>query len=114
MGRTVEFPLETGGTVLVQVDEAAPSGTVMRGMSVEDKLEQADRTFEAALQPIAAVAQSVLAKLSHLATAPDEITVDFGIELTGHLGAVLASTDVGAQLHVSLVWKARASSSVGS
>jgi hypothetical protein len=44
--RTVEFPVEAGGTVLVQVPDELPAGQVMRGRAAEATIDRADQTFE--------------------------------------------------------------------
>ena len=44
MKRLVEFPLEEGGSIVVEIDEPETGGTVRAGR--EDKIEKARETFE--------------------------------------------------------------------
>ena len=103
---TVEFPLESGGHLLVRVEDAVGAGGVVtRGGPVAASLERAESTFEAALGTIEVVAQGVLAKLARLAQAPSEVHVEFGLELTARAGAILAAAGTTAQLKVGLTWR---------
>ena len=103
--RTVEFPVEAGGTVLVQVPDEVPAGPVMRGRTVEATIDRADQTFEMALSTVRTVAQGVVTQLKDLAVQPKEVTVEFGVELMGKTGAVLVAASASAQLKVSLTWR---------
>jgi hypothetical protein len=103
--RTVEFPVEAGGTVLVQVPDEVPAGPVMRGRTAEATIDRADQTFEMALSTVRTVAHGVVIQLKDLAVQPQEVTVEFGIELTGRTGAVLVAASASAQLKVSLTWR---------
>jgi Trypsin-co-occurring domain 1 len=101
----VEFPLEAGGTVVVQVEQDASQLPVTRGgLSVQDAVERADEKFEAALSTVRTVAQGVLAQLAGLTVRPDTVTVEFGVELTGKAGAILVASAASAHLKVSLTW----------
>jgi hypothetical protein len=105
MIETVEFPLEAGGEVLVRVQDPPAAGVVTRGGGVTERLERAEQTFEAALGTIQVVAQGVLAQLAELTRSPDEIRVEFGLELTAKAGAVLATAGTSAHLQVGLTWR---------
>jgi len=102
----VEFPLDGGGHVLVRVDGNADEwpGVVTRGGGVEERLQEAQCTFEAALDPIRTVAQGVLDRLSALERAPDEVRVEFGLELSAKAGAILSASG-SATLNVALTWR---------
>jgi Trypsin-co-occurring domain 1 len=103
--RTVEFPVEAGGTVLVQVPDELPAGPVMRGRGAEATIDRADQTFEMALSTIRTVANGVVLQLKDIAVRPQHVTVEFGIELTGKMGSMLVAASASAQLKVSLTWQ---------
>lgn len=103
--RTVEFPVEAGGTVLVQVPDEQPAGSVMRGRAAEATIDRADQTFEMALSTIRTVANGVVLQLKDIAVRPQQVTVEFGIELTGKMGSMLVAASASAQLKVSLTWQ---------
>ena len=106
--RTVEFPAEAGGTVLVQVPDEPPAGPVLRGRVSEATIARADQTFETALSTIRTVSQGVVTQLKGLAVHPQQVTVEFGIELTGKTAAVLVAASASAQLKVSMTWQSEA------
>ncbi len=105
MKRLVEFPLEDGGTVVIEVDEPEPPGGIQRAARADEISETADQTFQAALHKIRPVASSILAEMRGLAESPDEVGVEFGVNLKGTVGAIISSTSVEANFKVSLKWK---------
>ncbi len=101
---TVAFPLDGGGEVLVRVDAVDPyDGVVTRGRRADEAVAEAGQTFESALSTIA-VADAVLHQLARLAVPPQEVRVEFGLELSTKAAAVVASASATAQLHVVLAW----------
>ena len=66
MKRLIEFPLEEGGSIVVEVDEPAPEGGVVRAARPGEVAEKARETFDAALERIKPVAGTVIAKLRGL------------------------------------------------
>ena len=110
MPRLVEFPLQDGGTVVVEVEveDAAPSnGTVRRGLSPAELVGRADETVEAALGRVRPAAVALVDGLRGMADAPDEVEVSFGIRLSGEVGAVIAKTSADANFEVRLRWTAQ-------
>lgn len=103
MTALIRFPVEGGGSVLVQETDAAASGPVRAGRTV-DMVKDATATLQAALGPVRDVARTVLAELRE--AGPDEIAVEFGVCLTAEMGAVIARTEAAAHLTVTLTWKA--------
>ena len=105
MTRLVEFPLQDGGSVLVQVDEAAPA-PVTRGLGDRRAVtEQARLTFEDAISRVQPAAQSLLGRLRGLADTPDEVGLEFGLELSAEAGAFIASASSTANFRVTLTWR---------
>jgi len=104
MRRLVEFPLEDGGTILVEVDVPEEPGMVpaARGGEV---VQRAQQSFEAALEKIRPAAQAIIAKLRALHDPPDEIEVEFGLKMNAEAGAVVAAAGVEANYKVTLTWR---------
>src|SRR6516164_5930805 len=90
MKHLVEFALEEGGSIIVEIDEPETGGTVRAGR--EDKIEQARETFEEALNKVLP------------ATKTDEIEVTFGVNLSTMAGAVIASASAAANFGVTVHW----------
>jgi Trypsin-co-occurring domain 1 len=104
--RLVEFALEHGGSVLVETDDA-PDGPVMRGLG-KDRLgiaEQTDRTFEDATAGVVPAASSLLARLRSADDPAEEISIEFGVQLSAQTGAFIASAAVEANFRVSMTWR---------
>lgn len=105
MKRLVEFPLEDGGAIVVEVDGPEPRGGPVRGIRAGEVIEKAAQTFEAALDKIKPAAAAIITKLRQLGEPPDEVGVEFGIKLSAEAGAVIASAGVEANYRVTLTWK---------
>ena len=105
--RLIEFPLDDGTSVVVEVDEPEAEGGVVKAARPGEVAERATQTFEAALEKIRPAAAAIIAKLRDLGDPPDEIGVEFGIKLTAKAGAVLASAGVEANYQVTLTWKGK-------
>jgi Trypsin-co-occurring domain 1 len=105
MKRLVEFPLDHGGSVLVEVTDPV-AGPVMRGLKDSTALvQQADKTFEAATAAITPAARSLISRLRSIEDAPDEIGIEFGLQLSAQSGAFIASVAAEANFKVSMTWR---------
>ena len=102
MKRLVEFALEDGGSIVVEVDEPETGGTVRTGR--EDKIEKARETFEDALNKVLPVTKTVVEKVRGMESRPDEIEVTFGVSLSTIAGAVIASASAAANFGVTVRW----------
>jgi hypothetical protein len=118
MSHLVEFPLASGGTVLVQVSHhvAAPAEAgeepLTRGRLLDrtgEATERAGQTLDAALRTIQPAAESLLLTLTQLSRVPDEIAVEFAVELSAHAGAFIATLGSTANFKISLTWRRQAS-----
>src|SRR5258708_36723606 len=102
MKHLVEFPLEEGGSIIVEIDEPEVGGTVRAGR--EDKIEKARETFEDALNKVLPATKTVVEKLRTMASKPDEIEVTFAVNLSTMAGAVIASASSTANFCVKARW----------
>jgi hypothetical protein len=93
---------------MVQVDEAetAQGGVAIRG-GMATRLEQAEQTFDGALATIRLVADGVVTQLAGMAHSPEEVHVEFGLELSAKVGTVLVTGGSAAHLTVQLTWRPR-------
>ena len=103
MTHLVEFPLEDGSTMIVEVTESEQAGLerVSRG---GDIILRAQVTLENSLDRIKPAAQFIVEKLRSLHDTPDQIEVQFGVNLSAECGAVLAAAGVAANYSVKLLW----------
>jgi len=103
MKRLVEFPLEDGTSMLVEIEEPDQGGLVKASRS-DNVVAKAYQTLEKSLEKVKPAAQFVIQKLRELHDAPDEVQVSFGLKLSAEAGAVLASGGVEANYIVTLKW----------
>ena len=105
MKRVIEFPLEDGTTILVEVEEERPSGTLDMASRADNLSRKASITFEKAMATVKPAAAAIIGKVRELGDPPDEIQVEFGLKLSAELGAYIAATGVEANYKVALTWK---------
>lgn len=106
MKRLVKYELDSGGTILVQVnaddygvDELVPAA------SPDEVVAKATESFERALDTVKQVAESVVRQVETIPRKPDEVAVSFGVTLAGSVNFLVASGSAEATLNVTLTWK---------
>lgn len=105
MKKLIEFVSATGGSVLVEIEEDH-SGVVTRGGGRAGVFEQAQQTFEEALSRIQPAVQGVINQMLSLTQRPDEVCVEFGLDLHAEAGAFIAAAGSKANFSVTLTWRA--------
>jgi Trypsin-co-occurring domain 1 len=106
MKSVVEYDLEAGGSVMVEVDvEDEFAEELVPAATPGEMIAKARTTFEKALGGIEPVAKAVIAKVRALEVAPDEVNVQFGLKLTGEAGYIIASASGEANFTLSLNWQ---------
>ncbi len=103
MKRLVEFPLEKGGSVVVEIEVPEGLGMTPAGR-VEGVLERAGQTFEEALDKIRPAVATIIQKLHALSDPPDMVEVEFGLKLSAQAGAFIAAASADAHYKVTLTW----------
>lgn len=102
--KLVEYKLEQGGTVLIEVEETEEErGRVPVARKLEMP-EEATKEFEKALDEIRPVVDTIVQKLKDLSSKPDNIGVEFGIKMNTQAGAIIAATGVEANFKITLSW----------
>jgi len=106
MKRLVEFPLDQGGSVVIEVEDP-PAAPVTRGMGKDRTalVEEADKSLEDATAAVTPAARSLLARLRSVDDPPDEIGIVFGVQLSAQTGAFIASVAAQANFTVSMTWR---------
>lgn len=101
--RIVEFPLESGESILVEVDEAAQTD---ERIGLRDQVvDKATQTFESALETVKPIANAIITKIGSIKQPADEVEVKFGIKISAQLGAVVASGNSEVNYEITLKWK---------
>ena len=110
--RLVEFTLEDGSTVLVQAEDGTAAGgygggEVTRGWGDRDErvVVRAQQSFEEAVGRVQPAVQALVRRLRSVAESPEEIKVDFGLELSAEVGAFVAGASSTGNFTVSMTWR---------
>jgi Trypsin-co-occurring domain 1 len=106
MKHLVEFPLEDGSSIVVEVDEPEIGGTVRANRA--EKIEKAKETIEQALDKVLPITKHVVEKLRSMGHEPDEIEVKFGIKLGTVASVFIASGSADANFEVTVHWAEKA------
>ena len=125
MGRLVEFGLADGESVLVEVADpdgslrtprtpraptapapppSTPGVPATRGLGSQAVAEHARVTFEMAVSRVQPAVQAMMGQLQDLREEPDEVQVQFGLDLHAEAGAFVAKASAAANFSVTLTW----------
>jgi hypothetical protein len=116
MKRVVEFPLEGGDSILVEVDEPAQTdsriglpddriGIPDDRIGISDRIfQKSTQSFEAAFKSVKPIANAILSKVQSLNQPADEVEVKFGIKITAGLEAIVASGNSEVNYEIKLKW----------
>jgi Trypsin-co-occurring domain 1 len=102
MKHLVEYSLEDGGSIVIEVDEPESEGTIRAARG--DTIVKAKETLEEALNKVLPVTKSVVEKLRSIGNRPDEIEISFGVKLSTAAGAVIACATAEANFGVTMRW----------
>ncbi|MEB3340181.1 CU044_2847 family protein [Okeania sp.] len=103
MKQIVEFPLEDGDFILIEVD-APPQPVDDRIGVTDDVIRKANKSFDSAMEKIKPVANTIIEKVRSMNQPADEIEVKFGIKLSAEMGAVIASGEAEVNYEITLKW----------
>lgn len=100
------FQLANGDIIWAEVartDADTPDNPSQPGRASRSKTEQSPQ-FEQAIAAIRPAADAVFSLLKEMNT-PETIELEFGITLSGKVGAIFASAKTDANFKVKLAWK---------
>lgn len=95
------IPLDGGGSVLVE--RTAPSDGPVKAGRLGDAVEKLPVTLQGALEPVTQAARAALDQLRK--AHPDEIAIEFGVDLAVEAGAVITKSQASCHLKVTVSWK---------
>lgn len=103
MTSLARVPIEGGGTILF---EAAPlssyEGPVKAGR-IGDAVRDLPNTLQQVLEPVRNAAAAVLEQLRQ--AGPDEVEVEFGVDLSAQAGAVITKGESAVHFKVRVLWQ---------
>ncbi|MDX3537377.1 CU044_2847 family protein [Streptomyces sp. MB09-01] len=100
MAPLARIPLEGGGCILVE-GSAALAGPVQAGR-LGNAVHDLPVSLQGALEPVTLAARAALDQLRK--AGPDEIAVEFGVDLAVEAGAVITKTQANCHLKVTMTW----------
>jgi D-serine deaminase-like pyridoxal phosphate-dependent protein len=98
----LRVPLESGGSVLVEVEDGPQA--VVRVSRPGGMVTEATQTLERGLESVREAAHAVLGKVAGLPRQPDRITLELGLKLSAEAGVFLAKTAGEGSLTLTLEW----------
>lgn len=106
MTRLIQFTTANGDTVLIEATNGA-GGLVTRGGAQGEIFARAQQTFEKALGNIQPAVQGVIDELLSLKNRPDEVCVEFGLDVHAEVGAFVAAASSTSNFKVTLTWRSQ-------
>lgn len=107
MKQLVEFSLEDGSKVLVEVEEPVKGGAQRVALKPGKLAVEAKKTFEAALETVRPTLTPLVNKLRELPAPPQEMEIKFGLKMSAQAGAVIAACGGEANFEISMKWMQR-------
>lgn len=111
MSKYVEFPLEGGGSILIEAADE-PSRTAAGFLRDGDNhagAEKAHQSFDASVEAVRRSADLLVTKLRELSTPPDELQVNFNLKASGEMGGlIVGKAGADANYTVMLKWQKQA------
>jgi NTP-dependent ternary system trypsin peptidase co-occuring protein len=105
MSHLIEFALDPKAQTVVLVETNDPPTQGQTRVSVSGAVvEKANQAFDAALAGIKPIANTVVAELTKVVAGASEISVQFGIKLSGNAGVILASSSAEGNCTISIKW----------
>jgi hypothetical protein len=116
----LQFTTRNGGTVLVEVDEAVaravsgqePGGSLspkgaapMSLKGVWGVVAKAPKTLEDAMASLRHYAEAVQGVIGDLQVTPKEVSVQFGLKLSGGADFLITSAKGEADMRITLKWE---------
>lgn len=107
MRNVARFPLDDGSMVTVALtrDARELDGYGDVGL-MGDRQYDASTSLNQAMDQIRRVADAVVAPLANVSPRPDDVEVEFGVEMDVEAGAVIAADGSGGHFQVRLRWRA--------
>jgi hypothetical protein len=104
MKQLVEFPLQAGGSLLVETEHSSREEGPTRVARGSYLIERAKLDFEEAIGRLRPAAEQLIGQLRDLSLSPDQITIEFGIKLSAEAGAIIAAVSAEGNYKVTLAW----------
>ena len=110
MQRIAIFTTESGDEVAIQVaDDDGPGGPTQglttRGIPTGRLIERTEQSLDEVLAHARPALTSLLRQVREQDDAPDELEVEFGIQISLEVGAYIAAASSTANFRVTMRWR---------
>ena len=108
MSKYVEFPLEGGGSILIESPDEQPKSTsgFSRGDSPKETAEKAMQSLDQSFESVRQSAELLVNKLRGLSAPPDELEINFALKASGELGNIaIGKAGAEANYTITLRWR---------
>jgi hypothetical protein len=103
--------VEGGPSVLVEVDSSDIPAELTLASAPGEAVAKATRSLSASLEQLEPTLRTVKDKF--VAAAPGQLTVEFGINVGGETGIILAKGTADVNLKITMTWNEPASGKAG-
>ena len=105
MLRLATFTTPDGQDVTIQVtDDGGYSGVTTRGLPAGRLVERTEQSLDEVMGHIRPAVNSLLRTMREQEDAPDELEVEFGIQISLEVGAYIAAASSTANFRVTMRW----------
>jgi len=106
MQRIAIFTTEGGDEVAIQVadDDAPPGGLTTRGIPTGRLVERTEQSLDEVLAHARPAVNALVRQVRGQEDAPDELEVEFGIQISLEVGAYIAAASSTANFRVTMRW----------
>ncbi|WP_330286780.1 CU044_2847 family protein [Streptomyces sp. NBC_00576] len=94
------LPMENGGSILFESPEFS-DGPVKAGR-IGEAVRELPSSLREALGPVTDMAREAMEQVR--SAGPDEVEIEFGVDLAAEAGAVITRTSAGCHLRVTVKW----------
>ena len=97
------FTLPSGAVVSVESTREPPAvrGGVAEASAIDDRVS---RAWSDGMRMVAELAEQALDQLRKATASAKEVSVEFGVNISGKTGIILVEGTVGANLKVNIKW----------
>ena len=104
-GHYTSFRLPSGAAVHVLSTLAPPAATARNGTAIASGVgERARETWEDGLELVRELAHGIVGRLQDATASAKDVTVEFGVNISGKSGVILVEGTVAANLKVTIRW----------
>lgn|SRR5512144_1780704 len=103
MATYVQVEIEPGSELLVEAPPSAENHLVEAGR-VSELAAQATSSLAETVESIKAAGEMAISRVRGMEHLPDEVTLEFAVQLAAEAGVVIASTSASANLKITFKW----------